>query len=151
MIRYNKDEFIKTCNESKTMSQAASKLGMHFNTFKRHAIKLGCYKPNPGSAGCKKPWKLSTIKTEEILKGKYPEYQTFKLKNRLISEGIFDNICSVCGISEWEGSPLRMELDHIDGNRTNHCIDNLRMICPNCHAQTDTHRAKNKNLARTLK
>ena len=43
-----------------------------------------------------------------------------------------------CGITEWMGNPLPFELDHIDGNRSNNCLDNLRMLCPNCHAQTET-------------
>ena len=77
--------------------------------------------------------------------GKYPEYQTFKLKNRLLQEGIMENKCSICNLTEWNGKPLNMELDHINGNRTDHRLKNLRMICPNCHAQTETYRAKNIN------
>ena len=44
---------------------------------------------------------------------------------------------------EWNDKKINMELDHIDGNRTNHKLKNLRMLCPNCHSQTDTYRAKN--------
>jgi 5-methylcytosine-specific restriction endonuclease McrA len=44
---------------------------------------------------------------------------------------------------EWSDKKINMELDHIDGNRTNHKLENLRMLCPNCHSQTDTYRAKN--------
>lgn len=46
MININKEEFIKICNESKTMAMAARKLNMHFNTFKKYAVKFNCYKPN---------------------------------------------------------------------------------------------------------
>ena len=55
------------------------------------------------------------------------------------------NVCNSCGIKDWMGIPLNMELDHIDGNRSNHRLENLRMLCPNCHAQTDTYRSKNRN------
>ena len=46
--------------------------------------------------------------------------------------------CGMCGIKDWNGSPIVMQADHIDGNSTNLKPDNLRMICPNCHSQTDT-------------
>lgn len=51
----------------------------------------------------------------------------------------------VCGISEWHKDHLVLELDHIDGKRTNNRITNLRWLCPNCHSQTDTFRGRNKN------
>jgi len=134
--------FIKVCEESQTMAEAAAKLKLHFNTFKRRAVKLGCYKPNQGGKGTKKPIKPK-YSTKDILEGKYPHYQTFKLKNRLLKEGLKDNTCEECGISEWNNKPINCELDHIDGNRTNHRLNNLRILCPNCHSQTSTFRAKN--------
>jgi len=52
--------------------------------------------------------------------------------------------CEICGIdNEWNGKKLTFEIDHIDGNRENNYFSNLRYICPNCHSQTDTFRAKN--------
>jgi hypothetical protein len=137
------DDIIQAIRDSKTMSQACSKLPMSFNAFKRRATILGMYLPNPGGKGTNKPYK-NKASTEDILKGDYPQYQTFKLKKRLIDEGYLKNECSICGISEWNGKPLPLELDHIDGNPTNHNIKNLRMICPNCHSQTKTFRGKNK-------
>jgi heterodisulfide reductase subunit B len=139
----NKDEFIKVCNESMSMAQASAKLGLHFNTFKRYALEYGCYSTNPSGKGMKKKSEPK-IPLADILSGKYPEFQTFKLKNRLIREGYIKNECSKCGLTEWQDKPLNMELDHIDGIRTNHSLDNLRMLCPNCHSQTDTYRSKNR-------
>ena len=81
---------------------------------------------------------------DEILDGKHPSYQTYKLKNRMLKEGILVNICSECGISEWNGKSISLELDHVDGVRTNHKLENLRLLCPNCHSQTDTYRSKNR-------
>ena len=124
------------------MREACSKLSMGFNSFKRRAVKLGVYTPNPGGKGTNKPSK-NKFKTEDILNGKHPQYQTFKLKNRLINEGYFENKCSICGISEWNGKTIPLELDHIDGNPKNHNLKNLRIMCPNCHSQTETFRAKN--------
>ena len=52
--------------------------------------------------------------------------------------------CEVCNIDNtWNGKLLVFEIDHIDGNRKNNWKSNLRYICPNCHSQTDTFRAKN--------
>lgn len=53
--------------------------------------------------------------------------------------------CSECGISEWNGKPIGLECDHIDGDITNNRLSNARLLCPNCHSQTSTYRAKNKD------
>jgi hypothetical protein len=136
-------EFVKICNEELTASRAAAKLGLHHNTFKRRAEKLGCYRPNQGGRGLNKSRNVGKLPLEEIFKGKHPSYQTFKLKNRMLREGIKDNICEVCGLKEWNNSQIQMELHHLNGVRTDHRPNNLQMICPNCHSQTKTYRAKN--------
>lgn len=51
--------------------------------------------------------------------------------------------CLICGIKDWMGKKLTFELDHIDGDNTNNKRENLRVLCPNCHSQTDTWRGKN--------
>lgn len=62
-----------------------------------------------------------------------------------------NNCCTVCSISEWNGKPIVLEIDHIDGDYRNNNEGNLRSICPNCHSQTDTYKAKNTGNGRTLK
>jgi HNH endonuclease len=60
--------------------------------------------------------------------------------------------CEVCGISEWMQKPINLELDHIDGDADNNSSDNLRLICPNCHSQTETYKGGNagKNSSRQM-
>jgi hypothetical protein len=53
--------------------------------------------------------------------------------------------CEQCGLSEWQGSPIPLELDHIDGNPSNNDPNNLRILCSNCHAQTPTFRNKRRS------
>ena len=56
--------------------------------------------------------------------------------------------CEVCGISDWNSKTLSLECDHIDGHHANNHPSNLRLICPNCHSQTETYKAKNKGKER---
>lgn len=92
-------------------------------------------------------WKIDnhspTIALKDYLSNKF-HTQSFKLKNRLIKENVFQSICSSCNLTEWVGRPIPLELDHIDGNSRNNLLTNLRLLCPNCHALTPTYRGKNK-------
>ena len=65
------------------------------------------------------------------------------LRKKLINEGIKKHKCEKCNLEEWNNLPIPLELDHINGINTDNRIENLQILCPNCHAQTDTYRGKN--------
>ena len=65
------------------------------------------------------------------------------VKRRLLAVGLLENRCQECGLSEWLGEPLTIQIDHINGLRDDHRLENLRMLCPNCHSQTDTYGQRN--------
>jgi hypothetical protein len=66
------------------------------------------------------------------------------IKRRLLQAGILENRCDACSITEWRGKPLSIQIDHINGVRDDHRVENLRMLCPNCHSQTPTFAARNR-------
>ena len=79
---------------------------------------------------------------------------TSSLKKRLIEEGYKIHKCEKCNLTEWNNLSIPIELDHINGKNNDNRLENLRFLCPNCHAQTDTYRGKNqlnKNVVKSIK
>ena len=57
-----------------------------------------------------------------------------RLRLRLLKEGIKKHQCELCKLNKWFGDPIPLELHHVDGNRDNNRLENLQILCPNCHS-----------------
>ena len=57
----------------------------------------------------------------------------------MLKENLVENKCAICGINEWLGQPLVLQLHHINGDNTDNRLENLQLLCPNCHSQTDNY------------
>ena len=78
---------------------------------------------------------------EEYIQGGHA--QTNKIRKKLLREGLKEHICECCLNTMWNNVPIPLEVHHKDGNKDNNDIDNLQLLCPNCHALTDTYKGKN--------
>ena len=91
------------------------------------------------------------IPLNDIITGKYNGTYKGKLKERLIQEGYKEERCEKCGLTEWLDNPIPLQLHHKDGNHDNNLLENLELLCPNCHSLTDTYAGKNVKHEKRIK
>lgn len=74
-------------------------------------------------------------------------YNRTRLKDRLVEEGLIEYKCACCGLTEWNGKPISLQLHHINGINNDNRLSNLQLLCPNCHSQTENFGTKGKGTA----
>ena len=122
------------------LMQVARNLKIKYDTLKKYLKILGVeYKINPHRKGLKHLEKR--ISLEAKLNG---NGNNASKRKRLIEDGIKDNKCECCGLSEWMGKPIPLELHHKDFNHYNNSLDNLVIVCANCHMQAHNYCNTNK-------
>lgn len=134
---YTDEDIIKYAAEATSMGQLLRKLGLrvaggNYDNMRRNLQRLEL--------------KCEHWKGQGWSKGKqtkdWSDYSKMEsIKPHLIKE--VGHICEHCKRTEWEDHRIPLEVDHIDGDRTNNERDNLRLLCPNCHALTPTWRGRN--------
>ncbi|MER5482775.1 HNH endonuclease signature motif containing protein [Streptomyces sp. NPDC002812] len=151
-VKWTKEVLAEAVATSKTMCDVLRRLGLevvggHHTHISRKVKTFGIdtshFKP-PSRAGRPKVRRTP----ESILIRQDDAHarrmQSEHLKSALASLGVPEQ-CAMCGIEPtWQGYPLPLEVDHIDGDWRNNQQDNLRLVCPNCHSTTDTYRGRGK-------
>jgi len=149
--RWNKNQLIKIIQESYSYRQAIKKLGLvpaggNYNQIKKYIdvfnIDTSHFKGRAWNKGIKRAG-LFKYTLEEILV-KNSSYQSYKLKNRLFYSKLKIPECEKCGWAKAsEDGRIPLELDHMNGDNRDNRLENLRILCPNCHSLEPTHRGKN--------
>ena len=112
-------------------ARAIERLGIDVTHFSGQAWRKGSVEPP-----------VPAVPLSEVLRADRPA-QSSHMRRRLIADGLKEHRCESCDLAEWLGQAIPLELDHVNGDRTDNRLENLRLLCPNCHALTPTYRGRN--------
>lgn len=150
--KYSKEDFVKAWLSSTSIRQVAMKLQLNATgdaqkVLRRAADDLGLSNSHITGKGLNKTRnhnQHSAIPLKDILVRNSDYTNTTQLKKRIIQSKLLTDNCAICESNTWNNKPIPLQLDHINGKKTDHRIKNLRLICPNCHALTPTYRGRNR-------
>ena len=139
-----KDELVKLVQTSNSLSEVLIKQGKSVSgtSVKILKEKLSEYEINFSFLDEKR---IVKKELNEILVENSTYKNSFHLLERLYKEGYKEYRCEKCGITRWDDKPIRLQLHHINGVHTDNRIENLQVLCPNCHTQTDNWGNKGEN------
>lgn len=149
LFKYTLEELKDAVANSTSVRQALDKLGVipaggNYRTFKKAIKEFSIDISHFTGKGWNKGRKFQPKRPIEDYLSNGHTIQSHKLRLRLLKEGVFQHICSSCQLTTWNNKPIPLELDHKNGQHIDNTLSNLRLLCPNCHAQTSTYRGKNK-------
>lgn len=151
--KYTEEEFEYAVKSSYSLRGVLKMIGLqpaggNYETAKRRIKKLNLdisHFTGQGHLNGKTHNWTKSKSLDEILVNDSSYSNTSKLRKRLIKCKIFEEKCYNCGKTLWLGEPIPLELEHKNGVKTDNRLENLTLLCPNCHAFTDTYRGKNIN------
>lgn len=147
-LRWTDEQLIEAVKSSRSRREVLGKLGLaqqggNYATINRAVKRLNLNTSHWLEQGWNKGQLFGPKRPiSAYLSNEFP-IKSHPLKLRLLKEGIFDHRCSACNRTEWNDLPIPLELEHKDGDGNNNSLDNICLLCPNCHAQTPTYRGKN--------
>lgn len=140
-ILERKADILRWIEENQSKAYMARQLNCNPKTITTVLQKLGIeYSGNKSGRGQHKEKSKTTL--EEYL-ATSTDIQSNKVRIKLLEGGYKTHRCECCGLETWLGNPIPLELHHKDGDRHNNTIENFELLCPNCHAFTDSYRGKN--------
>ena len=141
-ILESKDKILQWIDENQSKAFICKQFGCKQETLNRYLDLMGIeYNGNQGSKGLSKS-NGRRMDLMEYLENSQ-DIQTNKVRKKILEEGIKPHKCECCGLETWMNNPIPLELHHKDGNRHNNTLENYELLCPNCHAFTDSYRGKN--------
>ena len=142
--RWGDEELIRNAIESSSsIKRAIEKIGAHPNSKSYRRFHEACASMGIDFSFPNK-FKTTKFTPESVLHENFPKRRNVLVKKIVIENGFLDNECSICKLGpEWNGVKLVLQLDHINGIYNDNRIENLRILCPNCHSQTATYAGKN--------
>lgn len=154
--KWTDEQFIEAVASSLSYAEVIRKIGLkpagsNYDTVKRKISELNLDTTHMTGQAWNKGDKYRPIKPARPLSEVLVEHSTWvntnNLRKRLLKEGIKKPVCECCGRSEWMGKPIALELHHINGIKDDLRIENLMILCPNCHAFTDNYRGRNSGMS----
>lgn len=147
------NEFIEMIKNSSNIAEVLFKLGLTvkgnswgYSQVKSRMEVLGLgFKDFKGKSPVARAVQEQEV-PNEVLFTSQKKHARNCVRRRILRDNLIEYKCAICGISEWNGKKLSLELDHINGINYDNRLENLRWLCPNCHSQTSTYGSRNQQI-----